>query len=211
MFVELVRGRAVGPADLHLAWDGVLAGISGEAEGWLGATSGVTGDGEFFALLGFASEEFARSTMGKLHLRAMWDPLAPRLAGLSFRELPYVRVFGLADLGDAGLVHVTCGPANDIGRLVSVFDASSAAVPADTAEGALLGGLLAWDEAAFAVSALYRRSFPAAAAAEVSPDPVREVAAVLFDHAVELDLASPASILVPPGLPPRDHGSGVPG
>jgi hypothetical protein len=197
VFVELVQGTAVDEAALRRAWDRTLATIADEAEGWLGATSGVAPGADFLALLGFDSEEAARITMGKLHLRATWDELRPLVANLRFRELPHVRAFGVAEVVDADVVEVTHGPANDIGRVVSVFEGAGQEVRA--AQAPVLGGLLAWDDSAYAVSARYRRSSEAAAAA--SRDPLRDDAPMLLEQAAELELSGPWSILAPPGLP----------
>lgn len=200
MFVELVQGRAIDPTGLHQAWDQALVGIGAEAAGWLGATSGVSAAGGFMAILGFESEEAARITMDRLDRRAAWDRLAPLAADLTFRECPNVRAFGLRDPRYADLVQVTQGPANDIGRVVSVFEKSSRA---GTADETVIGGLLCWDDAGFATSALYRRSPEAGAAS--APDTLREDAPALIHQPARLDLAGPWSILAAAGPRERDE------
>ncbi len=205
MFLELVQGRAVSEAALRSAWEQVLATIAEEATGWIGATSGAAAHGGFVAILGFESEEAARISMGRLDESATWNPLEPLLADLRFRELPHVRAFGVAGLGDADLVEVTQGSANDVGRLLSVVEGSARAVLAD--EAPFLGTLVAWDDSAFAVNVLYRRASEGVVAS--TPDPVRQDAPILLDQSVQLDVVDPWSILVPAGLPPRDHGRPV--
>ena len=71
-----------------------------------------------------------------------------------------------------------------------------------------MGGLLCWDDAGFAASALYRRSSEAGAAG--AADVLARDAAELFDQPVRLDLAGPWSILAGAEPPPRDDDRPVP-
>jgi hypothetical protein len=167
--------------------------------GWLGATSGVAADGRFVAFLGFASEEAARITMDRLDRGSAWDRLAPVVADRTFRECPNTRAFSVRDPRYADLVQVAQGPANDIGRVISEFERSSRA---GTAEQTVIGGLLCWDDAGFASSALYRRSSEAAPAS--SANALWRDAAELLDQPVRFDLAGPWSIFTGPAPPPRD-------
>ena len=50
MFVQVIRGRATSPEQVHAALDRWSGQLAAGAEGWLGSTAGVTGDGRFVAL-----------------------------------------------------------------------------------------------------------------------------------------------------------------
>lgn len=206
MFIELVQGRVVTDrANLQHRWTATLARIADEAAGWLGATSGAAPDGSFLTILAFASEESARITMDRLHDSAAWDDLARVVADLRFRECPKVLAAGLRDPGRTDLVQVTQGFAHDIGRVVSVFERMTRA---GTAEESVTGSLLCWDDAGFAMSALYRRSIQIRGVG--APDIVREEAATLFEEPARLDLVEPWSILDAGGLPLDEPDGGQP-
>lgn len=200
MFVELVRGRAVDRAGLHEAWDQAVAGIVDDAVGWLGATAGLASHGGFVAFLGFESEEAARITMDRLDGRAAWDRLTSLVPDRTFRECPNVRALCLRDPRHTDFVEVTQGPANDIGRIVSVFESSG---QAGTANEAVIGGLLCWDDTGFTSCALYFRSPQAGAAS--TPNMLRQDAEALIDRPEQFDLAGPWSILTVAGPPSRNE------
>jgi hypothetical protein len=53
MFVQVIRGRVTSPEQVHAALDRWSGQLAAGAEGWLGSTAGVTGDGRFVALARF--------------------------------------------------------------------------------------------------------------------------------------------------------------
>jgi hypothetical protein len=71
MFVQVIRGRVSGPEQVHAALDRWSGQLAAGAAGWLGSTSGVTGDGRFVALARFESAE-AASEPEFLDLQRPW-------------------------------------------------------------------------------------------------------------------------------------------
>jgi hypothetical protein len=63
MFVQVIQGRVTSPEQVRAALDRWSGQLAAGAEGWLGSTAGVTGDGRFVALARFESAEAAGVTV----------------------------------------------------------------------------------------------------------------------------------------------------
>src|SRR5260370_372682 len=76
MFVQVIRGRVTSPEQVHAALDRWSGQLAAGAEGWLGSTAGVTGDGRFVALARFESEQAARRNSDPPEQAQWWTPAA---------------------------------------------------------------------------------------------------------------------------------------
>src|SRR6266853_1653471 len=65
MFVQVIRGRVSSPELVHAALDRWSGQLAAGAEGWLGSTAGVTGDGRFVALGRASDLERARELLAQ--------------------------------------------------------------------------------------------------------------------------------------------------
>jgi hypothetical protein len=117
MFVQVIRGRVTSPEQVHAAlgrWSGQLAA---GAEGWLGSTAGVTGDGRFVALARFESAEAARRNSDRPEQGQWWTETAQLFTGeVIFRDSSDVTVDVHGDPDQAGFVQVMQGRASDLER-----------------------------------------------------------------------------------------------
>ena len=117
MFVQVIRGRVTDPEQVHAALDRWSGQLAAGAEGWLGSTAGVTGDGRFVALARFQSEEAARRNSDRPEQGQWWAETSKLFAGeVSFRDSSDVRVDAHGDPGTAGFVQVMQGRVRDPGR-----------------------------------------------------------------------------------------------
>jgi hypothetical protein len=117
MFVQVIRGRVTGPEQVHAALDRWSGQLAADAEGWLGSTAGVTGDGRFVALARFQSEEAARRNSDRPEQGQWWAETSKLFTGeVTFRDSSDVTVDLHGDPGQAGFVQVMHGRVSDPGR-----------------------------------------------------------------------------------------------
>jgi hypothetical protein len=117
MFVQVIRGRVTGPQQVHAALDRWSEQLAADAEGWLGSTAGVTGDGRFVALARFESEEAARRNSDRPEQGQWWAETSKLFTGeVTFRDSSDVTVDVHGDPGKAGFVQVMQGRASDPDR-----------------------------------------------------------------------------------------------
>src|SRR5579859_3574547 len=81
MFVEVVQGRVTDAGQLRAAYDRWLDEVSPGAAGWLGTTAGVSGDGDFIALMRFESAMMARDNSRRPEHATWWERTAKLFAG----------------------------------------------------------------------------------------------------------------------------------
>lgn len=114
MFVQVIRGRVSDAQQVRDAldlWDEQLA-IG--AEGWLGSTAGVTGDGRFVALARFDSELAARRNSDRPEQHQWWMETAKLFTGeVTFSDSSDITVDVQGDLDAAGFVQVMQGRSSD--------------------------------------------------------------------------------------------------
>lgn len=117
MFVQVIRGRVTSPEQVHAALDRWSGQLAAGAEGWLGSTAGVTGDGRFVALARFESAEAARRNSDRPEQGRWWAETARLFTGeVTFGDSSDVAVDVHGDPGRAGFVQVMQGRVSDLGR-----------------------------------------------------------------------------------------------
>jgi hypothetical protein len=117
MFVQVIRGRVTNPDQVHAALDRWSGQLAAGAEGWLGSTAGVTGDGRFVALARFESAEAARRNSDRPEQGRWWAETATLFAGeVTFRDSSDVTTDVHGDPDQAGFVQVMQGLVSDLGR-----------------------------------------------------------------------------------------------
>jgi len=117
MFVQVIRGRVSSPEQVHAALDRWSGQLAAGAEGWLGSTAGVTGDGRFVALARFESADAARRNSDRPEQGQWWAETSKLFTGeVTFRDSSDVTVDVHGDPDQAGFVQVMLGRASDPGR-----------------------------------------------------------------------------------------------
>ena len=105
------------PEQVHAALDRWSGQLAAGAEGWLGSTAGVTGDGRFVALARFESEQAARRNSDRPEQGRWWAETAKLFTGeVTFRDSGDVTVDVHGDPDLAGFVQVMQGRVSDLGR-----------------------------------------------------------------------------------------------
>jgi hypothetical protein len=117
MFVQVIRGRVSDAQQVRDALDLWHEQLAAGAEGWLGATAGVTEDGQFVALARFESEQAARRNSDRPEQHQWWMETAKLLTGeVTFSDSSDVTVDVQGDPDAAGFVQVMQGRSSDPDR-----------------------------------------------------------------------------------------------
>jgi hypothetical protein len=117
MFVQVIRGEATDPQQLHAALDTWAEQLAGGATGWLGSTAGVTQDGRFIALARFESEDAARRNSDRPEQHQWWMETSKLFGGdVSFHDSNDVMADVVGDPDTAGFVQVMQGRGSDPDR-----------------------------------------------------------------------------------------------
>lgn len=120
MFIQVMQGRVTNPGGLQEELDRWLVELQPGSEGWLGSTSGITDDGNFIAVVRFASEEAARRNSDRPEQGAWWGRASRHLAGPVFHDSSRVHTYKEGGSDDAGFVQVIQGHSDDIERLAEL-------------------------------------------------------------------------------------------
>lgn len=117
MFVQVIRGRVTDPEQMHAALTQWSRQLAAGALGWLGTTSGVTGDGRFITLARFESEEAARRNSNRPEQGQWWAETSKLFTGeITFLDSSDVAVDVHGDPDKAGFVQVMQGRVSDLDR-----------------------------------------------------------------------------------------------
>ncbi|MDQ3982354.1 MAG: hypothetical protein M3271_06690 [Actinomycetota bacterium] len=142
MFAQVIQGRATDPAGLQKQWERWNQEIKPKVQGFLGATGGITPDGEFITIARFESEEAARSSSDNPEQSAWWEETSQYLENPMFHDCREVDTMGAGGSDDAGFVQVIQGKTKDVAKsreLDSRMDERMKDVRPD-----VIGGITAW-------------------------------------------------------------------
>jgi hypothetical protein len=114
MFAQIVQGRVTDPAGIRKQWERWVEEVRPNAEGFLGATAGVTADGEFISIARFESEDAARANSDRPEQSAWWEETSQYVTDPMFHDCTEVDVFGGGGSDDAGFVQVIQGKVTDV-------------------------------------------------------------------------------------------------
>ena len=120
MFIQVMQGRATNPLGIRDELNRWQRQLATDADGWLGATAGVTEDGWSVVVMYFDSERQARRSRDRPEHRAWWQQASQHLGEVAFHDAPQVRSFvdGRSDL--AGYVQVIQGHIDDLEHMASL-------------------------------------------------------------------------------------------
>jgi hypothetical protein len=117
MFVQVIRGHVSDPAQVRAANERWLKELAPGADGWLGATIGVSAEGEFVAVARFESEEAARRNSDRPEQDAWWSETSKLFDGdVRFAESSDVVAEIIGNPDEAGFVQVMEGRGTDTAR-----------------------------------------------------------------------------------------------
>jgi hypothetical protein len=120
VFIQVIQGRALNPAGFRRELNRWQRQLATDADGWLGATAGVTVDGWSVVVMCFASELQARRSSDRPEHRAWWQQASRHLGEVAFHDAPTVRLFGDGRSDAAGFVQVIQGHIDDWERMASL-------------------------------------------------------------------------------------------
>ncbi|MDP8992848.1 MAG: hypothetical protein M3N31_07350 [Actinomycetota bacterium] len=144
MFIQLIQAETSDAEALKSQLDTWTEELSAGAEGYLGATGGVSDDGQFFLMARFESEEAARANSDRPEQGSWWEETSKHLEGdVTFHDCAEVDTFLEGGSDDAGFVQVMQGRVQDRERLESIQDELLADLQEQRPE--VLGMVQAWD------------------------------------------------------------------
>ncbi len=142
MFVQVMEGRANDVDGLRAQLESWRTELAPGATGFLGATGGVTTDGNVIALIRFESEEAARANSDRPEQGEWWAATSGFYDGdVTFTDCPAVDTFGAGGSDDAGFVQVIKGRADRaaLAPVAAEMDEMLRRTRPD-----VLGGFVAW-------------------------------------------------------------------
>jgi hypothetical protein len=170
MFVQVIRGRVTGPQQVHAALDRWSEQLAADAEGWLGSTAGVTGDGRFVALARFESEEAARRNSDRPEQGQWWAQMSALLSSdATFTESNDVVVDLVGDPDQAGFVQIMKGRGSDPDKARDLMGQNSGEMAAFRPD--VLGSVVALLEGGAYTMAIYFTSEADARVGEAKEPP----------------------------------------
>jgi hypothetical protein len=117
VFVQVIQGQVADAGRLKAAFDRWAGELAPGADGWLGSTAGVTGDGRFIALARFESAEAARRNSDRPEQDRWWAETAQLFDGEpTFKDSEDVTLDLVGDPDRAGFVQVIQGRGSDPDR-----------------------------------------------------------------------------------------------
>jgi hypothetical protein len=133
MFIQVMQGRALDPPGIRRELNRWQRQLATDADGWLGATAGVTEDGWSVVVMHFDSEQQARRNSNRPEQRAWWREASRHLGEVAFHDAPKVRLFGNGRSDLVGYVQVIQGEvlAREAPHLLGVTVAEHADRPGD--------------------------------------------------------------------------------
>jgi hypothetical protein len=120
VFIQVMQGRATNPLGIRDELNRWQRQLATDADGWLGATAGVTEDGWSVVVMHFDSERQARRSSDRPEHRAWWREASQHLGEVVFHDAPQVRSFGDGRSDLAGYVQVIQGHIDDMERMASL-------------------------------------------------------------------------------------------
>jgi hypothetical protein len=142
MFVQVIQGRTTDAAALRAQWEQWDRDLKPTARGFLGATAGITADGEFIALVRFEDEATARANSDRAEQGAWWTETSQHLDAPLFHDCTLVDLLHDGGSDDAGFVQVIQGQVADVDKARQLDRAMEEQLRAVRPD--VLGGIVAW-------------------------------------------------------------------
>lgn len=112
IYVEIIQARVKDPAGVQEVYARWVRDVAPGADGWLASTAGISDEGEFIAVVRFASEQAARLNRSRPQQDSWWREMSQQLADdARFIDCAAVATFGEDRPGDPGFVQAVQGQA----------------------------------------------------------------------------------------------------
>ena len=122
MFAQIIRAKTSDPKALRASLDKWMKDLEPGAKGYLGTTSGVTEQGDVFALVRFESEDAAKANSDRPEQGEWWAEFEKNLDGeATFQDSSEVYVDERGDLDSAGFVQIMIGASSDPERTMALM------------------------------------------------------------------------------------------
>lgn len=155
-WVQVIRGQVVDAESLRRQWTTWAEELEPGADGYLGSTAGIAGDGTFVAMVRFASELAAQTNARREEQTQWWhDTRACLAADLDVRDCCRTDQWAKGGSDQAGFVQIRQGVSNDPERLRDLY-VNQQPVRMGPFRPEVLGGLFAWHgDGGFTLSAYF--------------------------------------------------------
>jgi hypothetical protein len=154
MFIQVIKGHIDDPSALRAGMQRWIRDLAPQATGWLGSTTGVTGDGTAVALARFESDEAARRNSERPEQHEWWMETAKLFTGdITFQDSREVRTMGAGASADAGFVQVIQGRYTDVTAAIEMM--TSLLEPLQRLRPDVLGGELCLHDGGRFTQAMY--------------------------------------------------------
>ena len=120
MFIQVIQGRATNPSGIRQELNRWQRQLATDADGWLGATAGVTEDGWSVVVMYFDSEQHARRNSDRPEQHAWWQQASQHFGEVAVHDAPTVHLFGNGRSELAGYVQVIQGHIDDLERMAGL-------------------------------------------------------------------------------------------
>ncbi len=118
MFIQVIQAKAGDPGGIRKEMDRWIEELAPGAEGALGATAGISEDGEYWSVVRFESEEAARKNSDRPEQGQWWDEFSKHLDGeATFYEGSDIETIAEGGSDEAGFVQIMKGRAKDLDKM----------------------------------------------------------------------------------------------
>jgi hypothetical protein len=172
MFIQVITAKVVDEDALWRQFDRWETDVRPGAVGFLGSTSGITGDGRLIVLARFESAEAAGANSERAEQGAWWAETEKALEDPTFQDSAEVDMMGGGGSNDAGFVQVMRGHVVDAAKMEALrgqmkeFEAAMAELRPD-----VIGDVTAIHSDGTFTNAIYFRSEAEARSNEAKPMP----------------------------------------
>lgn len=143
MFVQVIRGHVTDASGLRSQWEQWERALAMGADGYLGATGGVTDDDTFVAMVRFESEASARRNAAREAQTLWWHATLEHLDDVVVLDCTRTDIWNKGGSDDAGFVQIRHGVSSDPERLRDLY-VNQQPVRMGPFRPEVLGGLFAW-------------------------------------------------------------------
>lgn len=113
MFVQVIQSKVTDPEGLEKQWRTWASRVKPTAQGYLGSTAGITGDGRFIVVARFESEDAAQHNSDLPEQSQWWSEVEKYIEGPTFVDCTKVEEWMGGGSDDAGFVQVISGTSHD--------------------------------------------------------------------------------------------------
>jgi len=191
VFIQVIAGRTTRSAELRSLAESWKEGDGSGAVGWLGATFGITDDGDFLGVIRFTSREDAQANSERPETGAFAEKMAALIDGpVEFHDCDDVTTFLDGGSDDAGFVQVIRGHTDDAAPMKALLAHTD---ELHRMRPEILGGTFALAADGTFFETIYFTDEESARRGEglEPPAEVREVLATMVADATFFDLRAP--------------------